>query len=337
MRWYVRQAQRADLFAAGRRLIVAEPAEPVPGAPDVPLSDPRTAAGDGPRAEAARRAARWLYEERHALFACVRLAHDREWDADAVALCEPLWTYALDHPHQSDVVEVFRLGAASALRTADTAAVVRMRCQLARPLWESGRTEEAGRELDAALAASDLLGDGERDRKLRASAIEFRGMLHSVLGEWEAAAADFARSREVHAAISNAYGVMLQTYRLGQARAELGDLEGAARLLAEARDAAEASRRGRMTARTGFALAHVLRRLGQGERARRLYQESLDAARGRGSDFDEARVLDALAALAREEGRPEEAQDHRAAAAAVRRRNGLEQEQEQEQEQPEHE
>ncbi|MGW1160666.1 tetratricopeptide repeat protein [Streptomyces sp. NPDC002513] len=324
LRWLVRQAQRADRFAAGRRLLVADAIGPVPDAPDVPLEDPEEPAPDEVRAARAARASRWLDEERHALFACADLAYGRGLDAEVVALSEPVWTYALDHPHQSDVVKVFRLAVAAAVRHGQNAAwLVRTRCQLARPLWESGELGEADRELAAADAAAGLLGDDARDRKLRASLIESWGMLNGARGEWGAAAADFARSRAVHVALPNPYGAMLQTYRMGEARAKLGEWETAYRLLSQAHTEAEALGRERMTRRTGFALAGVLGRLGRTDEARRLYEQSLESARARRSGFDQARVHDALAQLAQAEGHGTEAGEHRAAARAIRQRNGL--------------
>ncbi|MFB7915667.1 tetratricopeptide repeat protein [Streptomyces sp. NPDC056061] len=323
LRWYVRQAQLADRYTAGRRLVVAELLDPVPGAPDVPLEDPRATDDLAVRAARTTRASRWLHAERHALYACVRRAHARGLDAEAVALCEPVWTHALDHPHQSDATEVFRLGVASAIRSGNLASIVRMRCQLARPLWEAGRLDEAGRELDGALSAVELLGESERDRKLHASAIEFRGMLNSARGDWNAAAVDFARSRDMHLTIPNPYGVLVQTYRLGEAHAELGDLAAARRLLSEAHAAAVADHRARMSARTGFVLGGVLRRLGRTDEARGLYRQSLEGARRRGSAFDQVRIHDAFAEMAGDEGLGAEAEEHRAAARDIRRRNGL--------------
>ncbi|WP_210577934.1 ATP-binding protein [Streptomyces sp. GESEQ-4] len=324
LRWYVRQAQRADRFAAGRRLVVADVLAPVLGAPDVALADPEEAADDADRAARAVRAARWLHEERHALFACARAAYDHGLDAEVVALSEPVWTYALDHPHRADVVQVFRLAVAAAVRHGQNAAwLVRTRCQLARPLWESGELGDADRELASAEAALALLGDDVRDRKLRASVLEFRGMLNGARGEWAAAVSDFARSRDVHLAIPNPYGAMLQTYRMGEAQLKLGELETAHRLLAEAHAEAVTQRRERMSRRTGFALAGVLTRLGHTDEARRLYEESLEGARKRRSDFDQARVHDALGRLEEAAGRGDRAAEHRAAAHDIRRRNGL--------------
>ncbi|MGW1192877.1 NB-ARC domain-containing protein [Streptomyces sp. NPDC002559] len=318
LRWFVRQAQRADRLAAGPRLIVADTQGPVPGAPDVPLEDP---AGTGDKQS--ERATRWLRTERHALFACVRLAHARGMDAEAVALCEPVWTYALDHPHRTDVSEVFRLGANSAARSGNAAWLVRMRCQLARSFWESEKPDEAGRELDSAFAALHLLGDGKKDSKLRASTLEFRGTLSSVRGDWMAAVADFARSREVHLSIENHYGAMLQTYRMGEAHAALGDLEQAARLLSEAYTGATEQNRARLIARTGFALGGVLLRLGRAGEARPLYEQALDGARRRGSGSEQVRVLAALAELADAEGRTGAADGYRTEAETIRRHNGL--------------
>ncbi|MFE5022868.1 tetratricopeptide repeat protein [Streptomyces sp. NPDC056656] len=324
LRWFVRQAQRADRFAAGRRLTVVEEFDARAGAPDVPLEDPAEAEDPAVKAERAERASHWLYEERHALFALVRLAHEREWDAEVVALSETIWTFALDHPHQSDVVGAFRLAVASAVRRGGHASwLVRTRCQLARYLWESGLHDEAERELDSAEAALGLLGDDQRDRKLAASTIEFRGMLHGVRGEWRAAVTHFTRSRDMHLAIPNPYGAMLQTYRLGEAEAALGELETAHRLLSEAHAEAAGQHRERMTRRTGFALAGVLCRLGRTAEARPLYEESLRGARQRRSGFDQARIHDAMAALADAEGRSAEAVQHEAAARDIRRRNGL--------------
>lgn len=336
--WFLEQAQRADLFAAGPRLTLAAPVSPVPGAGDVPLASPADAERPDEARARARLAARWLNTERHALYASVRLAHSLGLDTQAWALCEPLWTHYLDHPHRTDDIEAFRLGVAAAGRAGNLPALARMRCQLARPLWEQGDTDEAAEELERALATLDTLGDSAssagsvdsvasadsaRTSKLKASAVEFRGMLRSVQGDWAAAAADFRRSRDVHRAISNEYGVTLQTYRLGQATAELGDLEQAATLLAQAHESATALGRERLAGRIGFAWGGVLRGLGRTGEARPLYDDSLASARGRGSDADEARILDAFAELAVEEGHADEAEDHRAAAHAIRTRNGL--------------
>ncbi|GHJ41210.1 NB-ARC domain-containing protein [Streptomyces sp. TS71-3] len=324
LRWFVRQAQLADRFTAGSRLTVVDLLDPVPGAPDIPLEDPEAGVDGEARAEHAARAARWLDEERHVLFACSRLAHSRGMDAEVVALSEPVWTHALDHPHQSEVIEVFRRAVDSAVRHGGNAGwLVRTRCQLARPLWESEELDEAQEQIDGAISALELLGVSDLDRKLAASAVEHRGMLKGARGEWRAALVDFTASRDMHRAIPNPYGVLLQTYRMGEASAEAGDLETAHRLLSEAHGGFVQGKRERLVGRAAFALAGVLYRLGRVGEARELYQQSLGQADKRRSGFDLGRVHDALAELETVEGHLVEAEEHRVAARTFRRRNGL--------------
>lgn len=324
VRWLVRQAQTADRYAAGRRLTVVDLFDPVPGVPDVPLEDPGAAVDDASRVERAVRAARWLDEERHVLFACSRLAHARGMDTEVVALSEPVWTHSLDHPHQSEAVEVFRRAVDSAVRHGGNAGwLVRTRCQLARPLWESQELSEARDQIDSAMSAVELLGDSERDRKLAASTVEHRGMLDGARGEWSSALADFADSRDMHRAIPNPYGVLLLTYRMGEASAKAGDLETAHGLLSEAHTGFVEMKRERLVGRSAFALAGVLHRLGRTDEARESYRQSLGRADRRRSGFDLARVHDALAELDTAEGHLAEAEEHRSAARTLRRRNGL--------------
>ncbi|WLW56509.1 tetratricopeptide repeat protein [Streptomyces sp. YU58] len=322
--WYVRQAQRADTVIAGSRLKVAAPMPPVPGTYDVLFER-----ADDTGVPAKRRAYQWLEAERHALFGCVRLAYAAgaagDWGtAEAWALCEPLWTHFLDHPHYADHIEAFRTGVAAAQRAGDVRALVRMRCQLARPLWEQGEFGAAEREMEQALDAVWAgLGRSDEERKLGASATEFRGMLRAAQGDWETAATCFEQSRAVHEEIRNGYGVTLQTYRLGEALAHLGELDRAAELLERARAEFAAGDRARLASRAEFALGGVLVRLDRAEEARALYRAALEGTRGRGGSRDEARVLDALADLAEREGREDEAREHRAAAVAARERSGL--------------
>ncbi|MBH1937162.1 hypothetical protein I5Q34_23310 [Streptomyces sp. AV19] len=309
VRWYLRQAQRADLLAAGARMTFAAPEPPVEGAPDVEF------AGKG-------EALRWLEAERLALYGCVRTASGSGLSAHAWALCEPLWTHFLDHQHYADVVDAFRTGADAARRDGNLSALIRMRCQLARPLWEQERHDEAEEELRHAAAAAEALGDSVPERKLKASVTEFRGKLKSVRGQWAAAAEDFASSREQHRAIGNAYGVLLQTHLLGRTALDMGEPGRAAGLLAEAHAMAREQGRERMTARTGFELGRALRAAGRAEEALPLAREALAKARERGSASDEARILRELAALADDRGETAEAGEHRALARRLTERYG---------------
>lgn len=303
--WYLRQAQRADSLAAGSRLTLAPVVPPLPGVDDVPLGN----------------AFQWLEDERRALRECVALAYACGLDTQAWSLCEPLFTNYQDHPHYTDAIDAFRIGLIAAQRGEHIPAVVRMRCQLAFVYRDEDRLDEAEREIDQAFTASAALSDNHR--KLKASVIEFRGRLRGARGDWGGAAADFGDALDVHEAIGNDYGVLLLSYRLGEATASLGEPERAAELLERAHLMAGRLGRERMVGRTAFALAGVVRGLGQTARAGELYRASLASARERGSDFDEARVLDALAALADETGDTAAASSYREMADAIRERNGV--------------
>ncbi|MFF0504133.1 regulator [Streptomyces fimicarius] len=324
VRWVLHQSQLADRFAAGPRLTVADDVRQREAAPDALLEDPEEATDPAVAQARKLRAAQWLYEERHTLFACVRLAHARGWDEEAWQLSEPVWTFFLDHPHQTDVSEVFRTANESAVRAGNNIpAIVRTYSQLARSLWQSGRTDEAGDALRHAAAGARVLGDSVRDAKLRASVVEFRGTLSGVWGDWASAVQDFEESRDLHRAILNPYGEMLLTYRLGEAHLKLGDPETAAELLSLAHATALAQGRARMIGRTGLALGQALRQVGRTAEARGFVEASLDAARGRKSDLGAAGALDVLARIADDEGNTGEAEEHRNAAEELRRRHGL--------------
>ncbi|MFD7548197.1 NB-ARC domain-containing protein [Streptomyces sp. NPDC059816] len=309
IRWYRRQAARADLLAAGPRLTFAAPGPPVPGVPDLEFTDKPAALG-------------WLESRRLALFGCVRLAFDSGRYEDAWALCEPLWTYFLDHPHHADVTDAFRIGVAAADRAEHLPAQVRMRCQLARPLWEQKQYERAAEQVERALRAAESLGGTQQERKLRASAVEFRGLLKSARGDWTGAAADFTAARDAHAAIPNAYGVLLQTHLLGRTALNRGAADEAVVLLARAHRMAREQQRERMTARTGFELGRALRAAGRPAEAVALVRAALDGARERGSTSDEVRVLEELACLEEVLGNATEAAEHRAAARVLAERSG---------------
>ncbi|MDT9687788.1 NB-ARC domain-containing protein [Streptomyces sp. P9(2023)] len=291
VRWYLRQAQRADLLGAGPRLTVAEPAPALPGVPDVEWTGDRGGSD----------ALRWLEARRHALFGAVRDAYRHGLDAEAWALCEPLWTHFLDHQHYADVIDAFTTGRDAARRAEHTAALVRMRCQLARPLWELGELDQAAAEVDAAVTAADTLGGGsDLDRTLRASAREFRGKVATMRGDWAGSIPDFLAARRLHEEIPNPYGAMLQTYLLARSYRESGEWDTALAHAEQAHAAADGLKRARMTARTGLERGRALHALGRREEAAPLYEAALSSARERHAAREETEILELIAALAAE-------------------------------------
>ncbi|MEU9608270.1 NB-ARC domain-containing protein [Streptomyces sp. NPDC048057] len=308
--WYRRQAARADLLAAGSRMTFAQIPERVNAlVPDVEFAGKPEALG-------------WLETHRLALCGYVRLSFDDGLYEDAWALCEPLWTHFLDHQHYADITDAFRTAVAAADRAEHLPAMVRMRCQLARPLWEQGRYEEAAEQLRHALSAAAALGRSTAERKLAASTVEFRGLLKAETGDWAGAGADFEASKAIHTDIGNAYGVLLQTYLLGKTALRSGRHQEAVALLDEAHRMAEDQQRERITARSGFELGRALRLAGRPDEAHPLVSAALDAARARGSRTDEVRVLKELAGLAEDRGDASDGQEFRTAADRIASRYG---------------
>ncbi|MGP3986284.1 hypothetical protein [Streptomyces sp. 3N207] len=315
VRWYRRQAERADELIAGGRMRFATPVPPLPYAPDVPFAD---------KADAAR----WMRAEEPALYACVHLAHDSgnlgepEGDTDAWSLCEPMWTHFMDHRHHAEAIDAFRAGLASAQRAEQVAAQARMCCQLARALWEVGGLPEARTMVDRAVEAAATL---EGEPKLRASTLEFRGLLHCAEGDPARAIEQFMASRRIHEEIGNPYGVLLQSYLLGKTLIEQDEPQRAVDALEAAHRMALEQDRERMTGLTAYQLARALRRLepaADDGRVQALYERALTSARTRGADHDEAAALYALADLAESAGERETAEAHRARARAIETRAG---------------
>ncbi|MGP4114032.1 tetratricopeptide repeat protein [Streptomyces sp. 4N509B] len=300
LRWYRRQAERADRLAAGPRMRLAEPLSAVPHAPDVPLADETEAL-------------RWLERERSALYGSVRLAHalgggsdgDRA-DDEAWSLCEPLWTHFLSHRHRDAAVAAFTAGVRAAGRAGRPAARVRMRCQLARPLWEQGRLAEARHQVDRAVKAAERLGAEAGDARLLPSTYGFRGSLLAAGGDWDGAAAAYAHARRLYREVGDDHGVLLLTHLLGRAAVRRGDAAGAVALLREALASARAQRRGRLAARAAYELGVAYRELGEAALAAEQFTRAMAGAGRHDAGRSATRAARRLAA-GPAEGRGEEA------------------------------
>nr|WP_276617644.1 NB-ARC domain-containing protein [Streptomyces coryli] len=322
VRWYRRQAERADRLSEGpSRLRLAEPVGDLAYAPDVDFEDSRPnpeRAADADRA--AKEGARtWLRRERAALRGCVRLAYETGLVGEAWALCEPLWPAYMGERDHAAARVAFEYGVRDAERAEDLAAQARMRSQLARPLWELGRLDEADELMRRAVAAARASGH----RKVTASALEFHGKVLLARDDVAAAKERFAESLRLHEELGNAYGMLLQRHHLGQVALMEGDLARAGELLERAHDEARGLGKDRMVGRTAAELGRVRQAQGGTEQAGRLYGLALEIAHDRGEAADAAVVLERLAALAREMGAAEAAAAYEAAAREIYERSGV--------------
>ncbi|MFE3598483.1 tetratricopeptide repeat protein [Streptomyces sp. NPDC059142] len=309
--WYRRQAERADRVIAPERMRVAEPVPALPYAPDVPFAG-----------EAEARS--WLDTERKALYGLVGTASDLGEDTHAWSLCEPLWKHYEDHHNHTDAIRAFGTGRDAARREGSaeaTKALIRMRCQLAQALWKAGRPEEADTETRQALRSAESVVP---DTKLHASALEFRGKFLAACGRPDDAVPYFERSRALHAALPNPYGVLLQSLLLGRTLRAAGRSAEAGEELETALALAREEDHPRMIGRTAAELGRTYRDAGRPERAFAAYEEALDQERRRESTYDQAVLHEELAALAEEAGDRERAEEHRGSARELRVRAGAE-------------
>ncbi|MFE2601172.1 NB-ARC domain-containing protein [Streptomyces sp. NPDC059396] len=246
--WYRRQAERADQAIDKTRMREADTVAGLPYAPDVPFAD-------------AVRARAWLDAERMALYGLVPVARDLDEDTHAWSLCEPLWKHYEDHRNHEAAVRAFEIGRDCAQRDGSPRAakgLIRMRCQLAQALWNTGRAADADAETRQAVLSAESVVPGE---KLHASALEFRGKYLDWRGQRDEAAAYFQRSRDIHREIGNNYGVLLQSFLLGRTLRAAGRLSEAEGELKAARGLADKLNRVRMKGRTAAELARTHREL----------------------------------------------------------------------------
>ncbi|WP_103503743.1 MULTISPECIES: AAA family ATPase [unclassified Streptomyces] len=298
VRWYRRQAERSDRLR-GARMRIAEqaPGNGGDGAPDVAFAD-------------VAEARHWAQRERHALYSAVTTALRAGADADGWALAEALWPHFMDHRPHVTAIEAFEAGVACATRDERPRAVVRLRCQLARALWETGEFRRATDALGPAASGAAALGDD----KLLASVTEFEGGLLLARGDADGAASRFAASLQIHRAIGNEYGVLLQTHLLARAELARRQPRTALTLLLEAHGLAGEQGRSRMVGRTAQELGAVHRALGDRAEAGRWHRAALAVAEERGAVHDRTGAHLALAELAEESGDVTAAAEHRAVA-----------------------
>lgn len=321
--WYRRQAERADRAIAEGRLRRAEPVPEQPYGADVPFDSyvPFESRTSGPTAEASGAAARrWLDTERKALYGFVRIAVELGEDDHAWALCEALWKHYEDQHNHDDAIRAFELGRDAALRCERPDALIRMRCQLAQALWKTGRAHEADQETEHAVRSAESV---EAGTVLHASALEFRGKFLAWRGEPDRAVEYFERSRAIHRARGNAYGVLLLGFLLGRSlRAAGRPAEAEPEMVATCRLARE-QRHDRMAARATAELGRVHRAAGDVDRAVTVLGEALVLEARRGSTYDEAALHEELADLAEERDDRATAREHRTRARELRQSAGV--------------
>lgn len=260
----------------------------------------------------------WFEAERANLLCALRAAHERERHAETWQLAEAMWIAYNNRKHYEEAREVYALGVEGAVGSGDVGVEARMRQQLARAEIELEQFDVAKQELDR---AGVLAADSDNER-LKASIMEFRGVLEISRGAYRDAIAILEQARAAFGRQGYRRGVALQEYMLGRAYSGDGDHASAIEHLRQAE---------RLVDPKLDVLTHgrILLRLGEGQlAARRLGDavKSLSAAvevmRGAEALFYVASALEALADVRHVEGAKELERGELEAAVVVHRAVG---------------
>lgn len=252
-------------------------------APDNPFSG----------ADGRGRALKWLAVEQACLLAAQEMATDHGWDLVAARLGEALTALYLSHRHLSGWIRSGLRGADAAARAARPALEARLRSLTSRPLTDSGRLDEARRQLDAARALAERVGDAV----LLGSVWEFTGR-YLDRTDPPAAVTAYRRSLAFTTEAGERRGAALATYFLGSALWESGTDQAAALEELHRADAEfEALGDGRMRGRVLGSLGHILAEQGRREEAIATLDAALDLLSEADAPYYEAQVHERLADL----------------------------------------
>ncbi|MCI2424336.1 tetratricopeptide repeat protein [Saccharopolyspora sp. K220] len=256
----------------------------------------------------------WLERERVNLLAVVRLAVERAWHIDVVALCDgPLWALHNQHKHYSDMLWALGEAVGSAQELEDLVAEARMRSLRGQLLMERGALSEALRECAQAVQVAEQAGH----RRVLASALEFQGKVLHARADFAAAVGLFERSRRLNEELGRPRGVALQEYLMGKALTGLSQHDEALVVLRTALERmAEFPNDKRVPSRIQVAMAAAHQALGQHEQAIPVLQQAISATRERKASFDLAEPLEMLADCLHATGRPG-SRDHLVEALAI--------------------
>jgi tetratricopeptide (TPR) repeat protein len=281
---YLASTRRMDRAIAPERLRLAK--------------EPPALGVGGPSPDSPATALEWFEAERPNLLAIERAAAERGWNEQVWHLAEAMWLGYHNHKHFEESREVYAAGVAAAAAGGPPEAEARMRQQLSRALIDLGEYDLAERELDTALR----LMEGSPHRRLRASVVEFTGVLHLNRGQYKAALAAFDQARAVYEDERNPRGVLLQHYLAGRALIALGDFDEAYRRLQAAVELTDPATDGLTYGRTLIQLAAAQRALGQRAAAEATLELASSTTRQNQAPYYELKAEEGLADLRREAG-----------------------------------
>jgi len=288
--FYVASSQRMDYAIIPERLRLSSPPEGV-GPPVEPAF--------GSTAEALG----WFDAERANMLAVMRAAAAREWDEDVWRLGEALWLPYHNLKHYGEAIEVYTLAATSAGRLGNRDVEARMRSQLARAYLDLDDRAGAEAEMKVAMKLSDKTARPE----LRASVVEFNGVVAAAQERYPEAIEAFEYARDVSEEEGSRRGIVVHEYHLGRVLDLDGQHERAIKSLQRAIDLIDRDSDGLTLGRALLHLGEAQRAVGKPEVAIETLREAVDTMAREKAPFYEAQARERLARVRLELGDKAEA------------------------------
>jgi tetratricopeptide (TPR) repeat protein len=290
VRYYLGAAQRMDRAMIPVRLRLGEMA----------------ASDDAMTLTTSGQAFAWFESERPNLVSALRRAWEYELDSEAWQIGEALFPAYHNHKHYDEAREVYELAARAAHRCANLEAEARMRSQLARAYLDMEDFSAAAKELEAARA----LIEHSDHQGLRASIIEWTGVLESARGNYPEAISAFEEAREIFAALDNQRGIALQDYHLGRTLTISGANKRAVDCLLAAADRVDKSADGLTFGRVLLRLGQAYQSLGELDEAKRALEQAIEVMQRSDAPFYEASARESLAQVSSASGDSTDAAEH---------------------------
>ncbi|MER8004665.1 tetratricopeptide repeat protein [Streptomyces sp. NPDC094149] len=276
---YLYTADRADAAVApGRYRLPHTVAHPPHSIPDVDERDAALA---------------WFAEEMPQLSALLRVAATTSDRSRCWILADAMRGFFFHTKAWDSWLETLQV----ALDAATDAGEVRVQSVLHNSmgvaLIEQGRSQDAARHYEAAMAGFEAVGDAHGV----ATAVENRAWVHQYAGDHVAALADHQQALDVYGALGARRNTAIVQRGMALAEIELGRYEDATAHLTQALDVFVELGLDLDSAMALNGLGEAHASVGRAEPARRHFLRALRRSRACGSLFEEARACEGLSAL----------------------------------------